>query len=248
MVGISLRQNKYEKYNFLKRYRKLRSHLPDTSIMSNEKLVEYLEKYGDIVLKPMGGKRGSGVIRVTEVNWECYELHHEKDKANVVGHESLYEAVNRNIGKRLYIVQQRIPLVTVRGRPFDIRVIVQRKRKSRVWRVTGKVIKVAGKGYIVTNIERSKGTVLPFRTAILRSSVKGVSPGTLKSRINSVALKAASRLVKLFAKQRIFGFDIGITGDGRVWIIEANLSPMLSHFRKLKDRRMYRRILRYKKS
>jgi D-alanine-D-alanine ligase-like ATP-grasp enzyme len=135
----------------------------------------------------------------------------------------------------------------VNGRPFDIRVVVQRRRHSGRWKVTGKVAKVAGNGYIVTNISRSKGTVLPVKTAISKSSLGGLSADSLLSRIKRVAILAAERLRKIYPDQRIYGMDIGLDHRGDVWIIEANRRPILSHFLKLKDKTMYRRIQAYKK-
>ncbi|MFC5468805.1 YheC/YheD family protein [Cohnella suwonensis] len=246
-MGISIRQNKYKKYKFMKKSRKLRRHLPDTKKMTKKTLMDFLKEYRDIILKPMGGKRGRGVIRVSEVNRDRYEIHYEYMKEIVEENERLYDAVNRYIGNRRYIVQRRIPLATIKGRPFDIRVIVQRISKLHPWKVTGKAVKVAGEGYIVTNIERSKGTVLPFRRAIRKSSLKNASSTVLGSKMNKVAIRAATRLSKLFKEKYIYGFDMGLSSRGRVWIIEANLSPMLSHFKKMDNKRMYRRILRYRR-
>lgn len=245
-MGVSIRSNKYIKYKLLKKSRKLRRHLPDTRKMTKKRLISYLEKYNDIILKPLDGKRGQGVIRVSSVEHDQYEIHSGKEKGIIGGNEQLYDKVDGYIGKRKYIIQPRIPLATIGGRPFDIRVIVQRITKSQPWTVTGKVAKVAGEGYIVTNIERSSGTVLPLRTAIRMSTLNNASPKILMSKINKVALRAASRLSKLYTEQYVFGFDMGLSEDGRVWIIEANLSPMLSHFKKLDNKNMYRRIVRYR--
>jgi D-alanine-D-alanine ligase-like ATP-grasp enzyme len=67
--------------------------------------------------------------------------------------------------------------------------------------------------------------------------------------ISRVALLTAQKLSgsKYYKNQLIYGFDMGLDRNGRVWVIEANLKPMLSHFRKLADKSMYRRILEYKK-
>jgi hypothetical protein len=114
--------------------------------------------------------------------------------------------------------------------------------------VTGKVAKVAGADYVVTNIRRSGGTVVTVETAIKNSSIEGISQWSILSEIERTAL-LSSRILsqsKLYSNQRIFGFDMGVDQNGHVWIIEANLKPMLSHFRKLKDQTMYRRILKHK--
>jgi D-alanine-D-alanine ligase-like ATP-grasp enzyme len=114
--------------------------------------------------------------------------------------------------------------------------------------MTAIAVKVAGEGYIVTNIERSNGTIFSFRDAIRKSSLKDYSSHRLLSKIETIAIRSAERVRTLYSHHRIFGFDMGLDKKGYAWIIEVNRFPMMSHFRKLKDRTMYRRILKYKKS
>ncbi|MDR7314316.1 YheC/YheD family protein [Brevibacillus nitrificans] len=46
--------------------------------------------------------------------------------------------------------------------------------------------------------------------------------------------------------QNVFGFDMGIDSNGKVWIIEANLRPDITLFLKLKDKGMYLTIVSYR--
>jgi hypothetical protein len=144
------------------------------------------------------------------------------------------------------MVQRRISRPTINGRPFDLRVIIQRRSGSNIWTVTAKVAKVAGKGYIVSNNTRSKGVLLPVLTAFQRSTIKHLSPQALLSNIDRIALLSTQRLATYFTDHRIYGLDIGLDENGSVWIIEANLYPSLSHFLKLEDKTMYHRITAYK--
>ncbi|MDN4092059.1 hypothetical protein QYF48_04375 [Brevibacillus agri] len=136
-------------------------------------------------------------------------------------------------------MQQGISLARVNSSLFDVRVMVQRK--------SGQPWVVAGKGYIITNIKRSGGKVLPLSTAIWRSNIRGASSSAIVSRLQQVALLAAKRLARYYTRQRVFGFDMGINANGRVWIIEANLRPDISLFQKLADKSMYRTILAYRR-
>ncbi|WP_414854395.1 YheC/YheD family protein [Brevibacillus sp. IT-7CA2] len=85
--------------------------------------------------------------------------------------------------------------------------------------------KVAGRGYIITNVKRSKGRVLPIRSAIQRSSIRSASASTVIARLRRIAILAANRLARYYTHQKVFGLDMGIDASGRVWIIEANLRP-----------------------
>jgi hypothetical protein len=242
-------RSKWTKHKVMRSFADLRQHLPETRRLTSSAFGRMIARYGDIIVKPADGSRGAGVIRITAAGQGAYTIHIENNVKTVKGKDSAYNYVRIIAKSGSQIVQRRIPLATVGGCPFDVRAIVQRRSISDSWRVTGKVAKVAGKGYFVTNQKRSKGMVLPVETAIQKSSLKHYSQATLLSAINRVALLSASRLGnrKVYSRQCIFGFDMGLAKNGHVWIIEANLKPLLSHFRKLKDQTMYRRILKYKK-
>lgn len=237
--------SKWSKYKILKRSADLASHLPDTRPMEESTLWDLLGKYGKVILKPSSSWGGSGVIQVSSKGNDQYKVHAESRKRTLSGKANLYDYVKKKLSRN-YIVQRRIPLARVNGRPFDLRVMAQRRKHSN-WGVTGKLAKVAGKGYIVTNIARSKGTVIPVESAIQRSALKGSSQKALLSKIDTVALRAAKRLSQSYSGIRTIGIDMGLDHRGKVWIIEANFAPATSLFRKLKNKSMYRKIIFYKK-
>ncbi len=207
---------------------------------------QMLTKYKKVIVKPVGGSRGQGVFQVSALGNHLYEVHIENRKYKVRGKRQAFALIKRQVGARGYMVQRCISRADINGRPFDMRVIVQRKTNSPDWVVTAKVAKVAGSGYIVSNIERSKGTILPVGTALRHSSLKGHSPHLLQKNLDRVALRSTFKLKELFPEHRIYGFDLALDRHGRVWIIEGNLFPSRSHFRKLEDKTMLRRINAYK--
>ncbi|MGD8189341.1 YheC/YheD family protein [Brevibacillus ginsengisoli] len=240
-------RTKMKKYKCMIGSKNLASHVPETRWMTKTNVFNLVTKYGQVILKPLGGSRGRGIIRVARLGDGHYQIHRENQKRILHGQDQMYSFLKRKTGGSTYLVQQRVPLATVQGRPFDIRVIVQRRSVSKEWNVTGIVTKVAGQGYIVTNITRSKGTLLSIGTALHRSSLSGHSRELLISRIKRLALLTAKRLGKIYPHQRIYGMDIGLDKNGHAWMIEANRKPLMSHFLKLKDKSMYRRIQAYKK-
>ena len=240
---------KWQRYSWMKESEELASHLPETRKLTQRDLVKLITKYGEVIVKPDGGRRGRGVFKVSSKGNRKYEIHIEDQIKTISGINETYAYLAKKIGSEAYIVQQRIPLAQIDGRIIDFRVIVQRKTMNDPWKVTAKVVKVAGKGYVVTNIARSKGTVLHVGEAIKKSSLKNVSKNKLVSEIERIALRAAKRLTRYYKnkKQRIYGFDIGVDTNGHIWIIEANRDPMMSHFSKLRDKTFYHRILNYKR-
>jgi hypothetical protein len=250
MVGrwylLARSQTKYTKYAVLFREPSLRPALPETLPLTKANMSRLLAKYSKVVAKPSGGSGGAGVMMVSSLGNNRYSVHYGRGSFRFAGLDKAFAYV-RNQVKTSYIVQRGISLARVNGRPFDIRVMVQRSRGGP-WVVTGLLAKVAGPGYFVTNILRSKGKVLPLSPAIRLSNAGHLSSAAIIGRIRSVALRAARRLATYYTSQRVFGFDMGIDSNGKVWIIEANLTPQIFLFLKLRDKRMYRTILSYRRS
>lgn len=242
----SAAKNKWQKYRYLQKYKPLAPYIPETRIMSEQAFWELLAKYGHVMVKPIWGSRGRGVIQVSLTGVSRYELHNENNRTTLWREADVNNYIRGVMGTDEYMVQQRVERPKINGRPFDMRVIIQRKLHSPEWKVTGKVIKVAGEGYVVSNISRSNGKVLKFKPGIEQSSIRHLSARQLESEIDRIALLSAKRLSSYFPGHRIYGLDIGLDTNGHIWIIEANLYPSRSHFLKLKDKTMYYRIIRYK--
>ncbi len=239
-------KDKWKKFNILKKSSYLASKLPQTNKMTEKTLWEMVDQHKQVILKPTQGKGGEGVIQVSKEDNGKYQIHTEKNIRFKSGKKKTYYYIKKMMKPAIYMVQERIPLAKVSGRPFDLRVTVQRKRKSS-WRITGRLAKVAGSGYIVTNISRSKGKVIPIESAIRQSSLRGYSTSNLLSKVDSIALKAAKQLNKSFPWLCTVGMDMALDSKGKVWIIEANFTPDHTLFLRLKDRSMYHTIMSYVK-
>jgi len=240
--------NKLGKYKLMRKWSSLAPHLPETDWFDEEQFRRLLDKYGDIIVKPNEGSGGRNVIRVFSSGNNHYTIHHDNKQISLLGLSNVNQDVMRKVGSEDYIVQRRIPLATVNLRPFDVRVIVQRKAQSDKWTVTGKLVKLAGKGYIVTNLTRSKGKPLLVSEAIQRSSIEQRFKKGLVSKLNTMAVNVARSLRRRYPIQRIYGMDMGIDNKGFIWIIEVNIRPSMSHFRKLGDKETIRRIMNFKYS
>src|SRR5690606_25626954 len=130
----------------------------------------------------------------------------------------------------------------VGNNPIDIRVIVQRKRKSSEWIVTGKIAKVARDGYIITSAAKE---LVPVEEAIKRSSLNSELKQKMLNELDQVSLNTARQLEKYYTKSRLIGLDMGIDQEGKIWIIEANLTPNIAMFNKIEDKSDYETIKRY---
>ncbi|MDA8351628.1 MAG: YheC/YheD family protein [Firmicutes bacterium] len=230
---------KYRVHQKLMKDPVLAKSLPETWWLDKENLLTMLDRHGGVIVKPSGGTGGYGIIQVKQVGMNTYEIHRGTRRQSA-SRKAVYDRVRSMTGHRtLYMVQQRIPLMAVGGRPVDVRVMVQRRRQTP-WRVTGHLAKVAGKGHVVTNVARSKGYVLTVAQAVRHSDIHSASAEEVIRKLNDFCLRAAWQLGGV-----IVGFDMGVDKSGNVWMIEANPKPALSLFKRLKDPSMYRQIVSY---
>ena len=237
-------RNKWKKYNHLAKSDRIAPHLPETRKLNKDNFYDMLDKHGSIVVKPVDGSGGAGVMFVFKKDGgKTYVVQRGAKRKTYSSKKKAYRRVRRATRKKR-IVQRKIALARIRKRPFDVRVMVQRKRGSSHWKVTGKLAKVSGPGYYVTNIRRSRGKVMPFDSAIRASNIRDASPSRLGRSVDRLSLAATRRLRKKFPI-RVCGLDVGFDRGGKVWIIEANFHPDISLFKKLKDRSMYRKIVKY---
>lgn len=219
----------------------MNSAMPETLSMTKSNFRSLLAAYGKVIAKPSRGSGGVGVISIASKGRRTYKVHYGTRKKTINGLSPAYAHIKRKAKGASYIVQRKIALARVNGRPFDARVMLQRRKRTG-WKVTGKLAKLAGAGYIITNIARSKGKVVPLSTAIRKSNIRGSSVGRIHRRMNRIARKAAKQLRRYY-RIRMLGLDAGVDRKGKVWIIEANFTPAKSLFLKLKDKSMYRRIV-----
>jgi hypothetical protein len=129
-MSTSYMRSKWTKYRFMSGSEGLRPHIPTTRLFTRKALWKSMKRYGDVILKPVYGSRGAGVFRLSSVGHDKYLLHWENIRTFVHGKKEVFDYLKGKIGSRSYIVQRRICLATVNDQPFDIRVIVQRRRTS----------------------------------------------------------------------------------------------------------------------
>lgn len=235
-----LNTSKWTKYKLLLKSEKLSANLPETAWLSESTFWRMIDKYGEVIIKPTGSYGGNGVIRIRKKDESTYEIHDGAKKKSLTDKTQVSIYIKKKTGKN-NIVQQRIPLATVNGRPFDLRVMVQRRPHSP-WQVTGKLAKVAGKGFIVTNIRMSSGKVVSVEYAIKHSALHAMRTSDLLSKLDKIALRSAALLGPSYPWVRTMGIDMAFDTEGKVWIIEVNFAPMLELFLKLKDKSIFHRI------
>ncbi|WP_170289690.1 YheC/YheD family protein [Cytobacillus depressus] len=222
----------------------LKEFLPETMLLTEDNFWRLMDRHQQVIVKPNMGRFGNGLLKIKTIDTGLYEFRSNMLKTIIHGRMETYKAVNSNLISRKNIVQQAIDLAKINDFPFDLRIMVQRKKKVASWVVTGKAAKVACEGYFITNIAQK---VMIVQDALDNSNIENINPNELIKRIEAITQLTAARLSSIYPGHRIFGLDIGIDKSGEIWIFEANYAPSLAIFRLLGDKKTLRKIKRFKR-
>lgn len=219
--------HKWRIHRLLRRDEQAAKYLPETQPMSNMQQVGYfLNRYPAVYLKPNGGSKGKGIVRVKRVRGQGYLVSFRRGKQN---YQQTYASwataapmIRRAMYQRSYVVQEGVPLASYYGRPFDVRVTLYKNAK-REWVPCGPTAKVAGHGSITTHVANG-GRVIPLTRALRH--VFGSRAEEIKGRIETAATDLALAVERVTALELgEIGLDIGLTAQGRVAMFEANSKP-----------------------
>lgn len=238
--------SKWKKNEALLGSRELRTYLPETRKCNRTNLESMLMKYKMVYVKPINGSLGRGVMRVEikpNSGTRTYQYQLEKKTRAFTTIDELYASIQKHKLTSSYLVQQGIHLLKYKKRRFDLRVMVQRS-PEKVWKSTGHIGRLAHPKKIVTNYH-SEGKPMAIEL-LLSPYIK--DPMQMKSYIQmlrNLGTDIANHLKKSFPGIREIGVDIGIDQNMHPWIIEVNTSPDPFIFNQLKDKSMYRTVIRY---
>ncbi|MFJ8260364.1 YheC/YheD family protein [Rummeliibacillus sp. NPDC094406] len=237
---LHLSNSKWSQYHVLKRKNLLKKYLPDTDLLTPETFRDYINHYKTIILKPCIGQNGIGVLQITRKSYSTYEIHSGIKKIKKTSLVEAFEYIKKTyLDNSDYIVQRRIALATINKSPIDLRVVTQ--KVSGVWNITGKIVKVAGEHFFITNAAQK---LLTLDQAIIDAKIRRNHIKNFDTLLNNICFLASTLLDETFGELNIIGFDIGITKRGNMWIIEGNKVPDIKMFRELEDKTMYQTILK----
>jgi hypothetical protein len=225
------RVSKHKIYNLLLSSPTLRLHLPRTMTFSrlNMQRAMKMMTYSSMFIKPSSGSVGDGIIKLSKQANGTWYLYVNKGKPLKRSSERTLYLLEQYIGNRRYLIQEAIPLATYNGRPYDLRVSVQRGANGE-WQITGMVGKVAAAGRHVTNV--AKGGQVHRCEELFEAS--GFQVGAMKQAVSTVSLAIAKFLSKRLPHLADIGLDVGIDQNGTIKLIEMNGRDQRITFKKAK--------------
>ncbi|MDB4868555.1 MAG: hypothetical protein JWR03_2888 [Cohnella sp.] len=212
--------SKWVKTNVLLASPAIAPHIPPTRLFGEAPLRSMLAQYGMIVLKPVRGGGGLGVIKVTQ-NGGRFSYTHMFRTRTFMSFRELWEAVNRVRRRRPYLIQKGIQLATVGSRPIDYR--VKYVKTDGKWIFRAIVGRIARRGLFVTNLCRGGTLVSGFKG--LRRSLSPEHALIKKREMRELTKTSTCLLENRFPGIGQLGYDYGIDRNGHIWILEVNTRP-----------------------
>lgn len=232
---------KLGKTAFLNLNNELKSYIPDTVAEDRESLHSYLQRYRMVYVKPNNGTGGRGVMRVRITPSGKYNYRLGKQSFTFTTYGEMYKSLHKITSKRGHLVQKGIRLLKYDNRPFDIRIMIQKNREGE-WENTGIIGRVAHPAKVVTNYH-SGGTPLPL-PVLLKPFMNTEDAHVYISDLNRFGLQIAKYINTGYPHLTAVGVDVGIDATFKPWIIEVNTKPDPYIFQTLKDKSMFRNIIR----
>ncbi|MFD0589796.1 YheC/YheD family protein [Paenibacillus sp. GCM10027627] len=208
---------------YLKGSSDLRQYVPDTVSFSRSNLEAMLGRYGILYVKPDVGSLGIGICKIKRTR-SGYELKSIQGKqqtsTKLESAAALYDRIAAGSKGKNLIIQQGIKLDQVKGRPYDIRAMVQRKPGGG-WTCTGFMVKAGAAGKIVTNYYQG-GSIWTLRKLHDQLGLSESESAARSGKLGWVALKMAALLSAKRSGMREMGIDFAFDRDHRLWVLEVN--------------------------
>lgn len=229
MPGVTLFNlhffNKQSLFTSLGKLEQMQQFLPETKKLDTlNRLRSFCSRYPLVYLKPVTGKAGKGIMRLEQKN-NYWQLRRVYARTSITRHfqtvEEAWSYVEKHLKKKKYIIQQGISLACYKGRPFDVRVLVQKNGNGN-WSVTGIGIRQAGPRSITTHVPRGGSIQSPARVF---NQLFGEHASIIFSNIEEAALTVAHSLADEIGCLAEMSMDLGLTNDGKLWFFEANAKP-----------------------
>jgi glutathione synthase/RimK-type ligase-like ATP-grasp enzyme len=246
MVGRSI-ADKWRKTVLMRKEQVLRQHMPPTRVATKKFLHNMLLQYGMVYVKPVRGSQGRGVMRMEKRKGRrrryVYQL--GERKRTFTTYEQAYKSISKVMKRERYVVQKGIRLLKHNGRPFDIRLMIQRAPRGG-WETTGTFTRVAHPRKIVTN--GSQGGSIYATERVLRQYANPAKRKEVYRKMDDLAHRTVKLLRGAAPGINELGMDYAIDSKLKPWILEVNTIPDASPFTLLKDQSLIRRIVRYGKA
>ncbi|WP_051251202.1 YheC/YheD family protein [Paenibacillus harenae] len=220
----------------------LKEHLPESeSCESAEQLLKLLPRHKrGIVLKPSAGMQGRGLMHIKRCPHNLSLLVRGRTGRNrhfsrtFADDRTFAGWIESRITRHSYFIQPYLELSGEDGKPFDVRVLMQKDGTGR-WASSGTAVRCGQAGSLTSNLHGGGGA--GRADSLLAAKFGKIESERLIEQIHTISKQTAERLESRFGRFAELGLDYGIEPDGRLWLLEANSKPGRSAFRSISDKK-----------
>ncbi|MFB5190137.1 YheC/YheD family endospore coat-associated protein [Alicyclobacillus fastidiosus] len=195
--------------------------IPSRSVQVAKDVVEYANEHRRIVLKPVVGHQGKGIVCVHRQQDGRYLLISDGE-STVHSASQLAREVDKRLAGSEHLMQPFIVSKTRDGVTYDFRVHVQKDRHGR-WTPTAVYPRLAGRHGPIPNLSSGGQTMIPNMffehefgddSSQMRRTLEQFGVG-LAEHLEVVSGQAYDEL----------GIDVGLDERNRIWLFEVNWRP-----------------------
>jgi len=238
--------NKWDVYNLLT-HSNVITYLPETFMLHDVDVLEFLKYYKLAYIKPCYGFQGNGVYRI-ELK-ENGDIHISLDSIAprfiCRKNEDIEHLLVKVLGDRKFIVQRGVRSSLLKHKYYDIRVLVQKDGRGE-WMVSSMVCRVANELLFNTTAYGSIWNVEEVYAQLYANKI--VKEIAIRS-IRRISVSAAEALEPYMGLLGELSVDFLLDQNKRAWIIELNGKPQKSIYKDVEnfqcEELMYRRPLEY---
>lgn len=221
--------DKWVTYDILSGDRRAAAYLPASAkCNSTFDVLTLLEKYGGVYLKPTVSSLGRDIYRVSAQGRDRFiiESHLRQGKKitdTACCRDALREKLEKIITLRPYLVQQSLDLIRYEDRPVDFRVHLFKDHRG-CWNQLAVKARLGPANGVITGPDW--GGLRLEGDKLLEKIFSRHDARYILGEIKEATPKLAGALERLYAEEfGEMGFDMAVTGDKRVWMIEVNPKP-----------------------
>ncbi|BCU81715.1 hypothetical protein JIR001_14980 [Polycladomyces abyssicola] len=211
-------RSKYKDYKYLVTFKQIRPYLPQTKTLQYDNLINMLDSYNKVFIKPKRGGQGNNIyiIRNSGDQYDITHIYKRNKKKKSIPKNKLGKYIQKQFVKPYkFIIQQGIQVQKYKGRKFDFRVSPQKNKHDR-WQITGITPRVAAKGWDVTNVDQGGEIIYNVKKLINKKA---------KKQIYRASILISKALEERFTHLNDLGLDLAVDHKGKVWFFEANFRP-----------------------
>ncbi|TCP58937.1 glutathione synthase/RimK-type ligase-like ATP-grasp enzyme [Tumebacillus sp. BK434] len=221
--------NKWQVHQWLQSDRRMLEHVPDAICFESvAQAAPFLYQHPDVYVKPVHGSLGIGIIRARRrPDGRMFYQIKTKDgslRQQYAGSVSVFlKKFEKRLKKGPYLIQRTLRLKSWQGRPFDIRILLQ-KDGAGVWNRTKMFCRIAQQGQITSNLSTG-GDALAVKQLLHE-----MYDDTKVRRIMKQLKDISSAVPQVIEQQNggtvgELGLDLGLDENGNIWVIEVNAKP-----------------------